>query len=188
MTTSREAESAATAAICPAPKMALRGLHHRPDAGSVGGAGFPHNAGGVHDRAGPIDLGQQNGVRTGHRGGDQIVGAPRRVRPVDPDHHFFSAEIAFHRLGGLRPGGELGVRGNGILKVEDEGVGRECRRLGQRLGVGGGHVEDASTRAGGHDDLLTELTHLKASLLRRQRVFRHSNIGLKAEAARRPPQ
>ena len=54
-----------------------------------------------------------------------------------------------HRLDGLLARGFLGLGGDGVLQVEDDGVAVERARLLQRLEVGGGHVEDAAARPGG---------------------------------------
>ena len=49
-------------------------------------------------RLDPADLGHQDAVRPGMRGGGQIVGVPGRVEAVDPDEHLAAAEAAgLHR-------------------------------------------------------------------------------------------
>ena len=135
----------------------VRRLHHRPDAGPVRRAVLPHHPGRVHDRARPVDLRQENGVRAGGGGDDKIVRPPGRVRPIDADDDLTSAEIALDRRDHLGARHFLGVGRDRILQIEDQRVGGQCRGLGERLGVGAGHVEDAAARTGKHDDLLTTL-------------------------------
>ncbi len=132
----------------------VRRLHHRPDAGRVRRAVLAHHSGGQHDRPRSVDLGQENGVRPGRGGGDKVLRAPWRMRPIDPDDHLAPAEIAPDRPDHLRPSLHLGVGRNRILEIEDQRVGGQRRRLGQGLGVGAGHIEDAATRVNEHDNLL----------------------------------
>ena len=155
-TARREAESAATAAIWPALRIAFGVSIIAQSRVLLRRAVLPHEARGEHDRAGTVDLGQENGVRTGGGGGDQVGRPPRRMRTVHADDDFPAAEVALGRLDHLRPRRLFGVWRDRIFEVEDQRVRRQRRRLGQRLGVGAGHVEDAAARASKHDDLLTD--------------------------------
>ena len=53
----------------------------------------------------------------------------------------------------LFAGGDFLVGRDRILEIEDQRVGGQRLGLRQGLGVGAGHVEDASTRAGKHEHL-----------------------------------
>ena len=102
MTGRREVESAATAAIEPAFKIAFGVSIIAQMRVVVGRAGFPQSPRGGHDRARPVDLGQEDGVRPGGRSGNEIILAPWRMRPVDADDDLPAAEAAgARRLGDL---------------------------------------------------------------------------------------
>ena len=91
----------------------VRRLHHRPDAGAIWRAGFAQGAGGGHDRPRAVDLGQQNGVRPGAGGSDEILLSPRRMRPIDPDDDLTAAEGACsHGLGDLLARGRFLIGGD----------------------------------------------------------------------------
>ena len=157
MTARREAEVGGDRRDLAGVQDRVRRLHHRPDAGPVRRAVLPHHPGRVHDRARPVDLRKENGVRAGGGGDDKIVRPPGRVRPIDADDDLTSAEIALDRRDHLGARHFLGVGRDRIFQIEDQRVGRQCRGLGERLGVGAGHVEGAAARTGKHDDLLTTL-------------------------------
>ncbi len=134
----------------------VRRLHHRPEAGPVGRAGFAQRPGGGHDRPGTVDLGQEDRVGSGGGGGGEVLVSPWRMRPVDADDDLAAAEAALaRRLGDLTARRDLLVGGDRILEIEDQRVDGQGRGLGQGLGVGAGHVEDASARAGKHEHLPT---------------------------------
>ena len=139
----------------------VRRFHHRPKAGSVGRAVLSQDARSVHNRAWPVDLGQEDGVGPRAGGGDQIRGPPWRVLTVDPDDDFPSAEIALGCGDDLRPRRLLGVGGDGILEIEDQRVGGQSRGLGECFGVRAGHVENAATRTSNHEGLLTTRQEFK---------------------------
>ena len=63
------------------------------------------------------------------------------AEPVDPDGHLPAAVAAGSSLAHLVAGLRLGVGGDGVLEVENEGVGGQAGLL-QRPLVGAGHVED----------------------------------------------
>ena len=154
MTERRELGSAATAAIEPAFKMALGVSIIAQMRVALGRLGFAQCPGGDHDRPRAVDLGQEDGVRVRGGSSGEILLAPGRVRPVDSDDDLASAKTArAHRLDDLFAGGDFLVGSDGILKVEDQRVGRQRRGLRQGLGVGAGHIENASTRAGKHEHL-----------------------------------
>jgi isopentenyl diphosphate isomerase/L-lactate dehydrogenase-like FMN-dependent dehydrogenase len=84
----------------------------------------------------------------GLRGGPHICREPVGVQAVHPDREFPVAVIA--RSDGLAnsfAGSWFGVRSDGILKVEDERVGRDALRLFQRSLVGSRHVQHRPARA-----------------------------------------
>src|SRR3954447_24329877 len=69
---------------------------------------------------------------------------PRRLERVHPDDEFARAiTAALHRGADAVPRNRLGIRGDGVLEVEDEGVGGEGLGLLQRPLVRTRHVEDA---------------------------------------------
>ena len=86
--------------------------------------------------------------------GDEVVLSPRGVRPVDADDDLTPTKSACaHGPNDLFTGGDFLVESDRILKVKDQCIGRKRRGFGQGFGVGAGHVEDASTRAGKHEHL-----------------------------------
>ena len=103
---------------------------------------------------GPSTLGKRMASGFAGASGDEIVLSPGRVRPIDPDDDLTFAKAArAHGLDDLFAGGDFLVGGDGILKIEDQRVGGQRLGFRQGLGVGAGHVEDASTRAGKHEHL-----------------------------------
>ena len=93
-----------------------------------------------------------SGVRG--RGGGEIVLSPGRMRPIDADDDLTPAKAArAHGLNDLIASGDFLVGSDRILKVKDQRIGWQRRGFGQGFGVGAGHVEDASTRAGKHEHL-----------------------------------
>jgi hypothetical protein len=76
------------------------------------------------------------------------------MRPIDADDDLAPAKAACaNGPNDLFASGDFLVESHRILKVKDQRVGRQRRGLRQGFGVGAGHVEDASTRAGKHDHL-----------------------------------
>ncbi len=113
MTARRELGSAATEAIDPAFKMALGVSIIAQIRRAVRRAGFTQRPGGDHDPSGAVDLRQENGVRSGDGGGDEIVLSPRRVRPVNADDDLTASEAAgAHGLNDLFAGGDFLVGGD----------------------------------------------------------------------------
>ena len=76
------------------------------------------------------------------------VGPPLRVEPVAADRQLAPSVFARRRRStGGGAGSLLGVGGDGILEVEDDGIGRERLGLLQCPLVGGGHVQRRSAGA-----------------------------------------
>ena len=124
MTANRDVGSAATAAIEPAFKTAFGVSIIAHSLVRSGAPEFAERPGGGHDRARPVDLGQENGVRAGGGGGDEIGFSPRRVRPIDTDDDLAPAERAdAHGLGDLFARDDFLVRGDRILEIKDQRVG-----------------------------------------------------------------
>ncbi len=85
------------------------------------------------------------------RGRSEILGVPGRIDAIDADEHFTLAEAAgLHGIGNLLPRGFLGVRRNGVLKVEDHPIGCECLGFFECAGVRARHVEHAAARTNCH--------------------------------------
>ena len=154
ITERREFGSAATEAIEPAFKMAF-GVSIIAQMRVASGASASRSTRAAsHDRPGAVDLGQENGVRPRGGGGDKILLSPGRMRPIDTNDHLASAKSACaHGLCDLFAGGDFLVRGDRILEIKDQRVGGQRLGFRQGFGVGAGHVEDASTRAGKHEHL-----------------------------------
>ena len=159
-TSRRAIGSAAVAAIEPALENRHRRLHHRPEPGLLRRAGVAERARRQHDPAGTVDLGEQNCIRRGGDRGFQVRLAPRRVSAVHAHDHFAGPEAAFaHCLHDLCPRRDLGVRRDRILEIEDDRVRGQLARLCERLRIGTGHIEHATTRPSDHDNLLTTPQH-----------------------------
>ena len=130
----------------------FRGLDHAPDLHHRGGTG--DRVAGRPDRRHVLDLGQQHAIGTGSADGGQIVEDPWRVGAVGTDE-YLALPIAAgpDGIADLVAGRLLGVRGNRILKVEDQGVGGQGFRFFEGAGVRARHVECASARSSfdGHE-------------------------------------
>ena len=99
---------------------------------------------------GAVDLGDDDRVGAGLAGRAQVVGVPLGVGAVDPDRQLALAVLTRRGSGaGVVAGGGLGVRGDGVLEVEDQPVARDGLGLLERPLVGAGHVEDAAPRSEG---------------------------------------
>ena len=79
---------------------------------------------------------------------------PFGVEAVDANDDLARAEPAgAHGIQHLLAGGGLAIRGDGVLEIEDDGVGRQRARLLDGAGIGAGHVQHAPARANGHVDV-----------------------------------
>ncbi len=103
-----------------------------------------------------VDLGHHDGGRAGRGGGGEVVGVPLGVEAVDPDGQLSLGAVLAGGDRGADPlaGLGLGVGGDGVLEVEDEGVGGEALGLLEGPLVGAGHVEDRAAGAEGRRRLI----------------------------------
>ncbi len=177
--TVRRSEAEAISSAC---SMATGRLDHGPDLGVVGGpAGLERRLDGVHV-GGRVHLGHDDGVGAGLGDRGDVVGVPLGVEAVDPDRQLLGAVLAATAAAAHDPvaGLGLGVGGDGVLEVEDEGVGGEALGLLERPLVGAGHVEHGA--AGERSRLVA---HVRASdpVVRARRPrpargrVRHSGVG-----------
>ena len=156
MTAKREVGSAATEAIEPAFKIALgvsiiaqmRVLSGAPASRSVRAAAMI--------APGPSTLGSRMAsgpaaeAATRSSSPHGVCGPLTRMttsRPPKPPARTASSDL-FAR-------GDFLIGGDGIFEIEDQRVGGQCLGLRQGLGVGAGHVQNASTRASKHEHLPT---------------------------------
>jgi hypothetical protein len=129
---------------------AARGLDHAPHRKPRRRPGAVEPRRGLRHPLGGFDLGKQHRVER-QRGRRREVGlAPFGVEPVDPQHQLAPAVAAMpqrRRHGGA--GKLLRLRGDGVLEVEDQPVGRQLARLLQRAQIGARHEQQAAARTDG---------------------------------------
>ncbi len=136
-----------------------RSLHHRPErnAGNEGRHRVEIGRRGDLGDQDRIDL-RAAGNRPAQR--QHVFAPPRRVEPVDPNDPRPVAEIGLGEdPGEKRAGGDLLLRRDGILEVEDDRVAVESLRLLQRPLLRAGDVEHRTIGArtvvsGWHESLL----------------------------------
>ncbi len=137
-----------------------RRLHHRPQPDLLRGMHALQDLGGADDVAGMHHLRHEDGVGLGLAGGEQIVGAPRRLQRVDPDDDLAAAiAAALDRGADLLAGERLGVGRHGIFEIEDQGVGGDGLGLFQGPLVRARHIEHAAARPALHGCLPSRLLH-----------------------------
>lgn len=126
-----------------------RGFDHEPERATGGGTG--HGRLGRADLRGIVDLGHKDRVGTGCAGLVHVLSAPGRFDAIDPDDDFTLAEAAVtNGVADKLACGVLGLRRDGVLQVEDQGVGGQACRLFQGTRVGARHVQHASSGTDGH--------------------------------------
>ena len=91
---------------------------------------------GVSDVGGAVNFGYQDRIGACSDSLFYVVVAPRGVQSVDADNDFTLAEATIFDGGADLGAGEvLGFGGDGVFKVEDQGVGGLGRGLFKRAGV-----------------------------------------------------
>jgi hypothetical protein len=133
------------------PEDAAGRLDHAPDREIGRRAGEVEHVERAAHRVRTLDLGQQDGVGAGLGHGDEVRVAPGGVEAIDTRDELAPAIGRALLQGGddLLTPCTLGIRGDGILEIEDQAVGRQAAALLERPGVGSRHVEQAAARA--HD-------------------------------------
>ena len=125
----------------------LRGFDHRPDPDRWGCVDIAQAMGDFFEILYAGNLWNQNAVGPGLPGHHDVIHPPRRIQRVDPDQDLALAVAAGRDgLRNLVARQRLGVRGDGILEIEDEAVGGQIARLFQRPHVRSGHEQQTSAR------------------------------------------
>ena len=130
-----------------------RGFHHRPDRHRIRGTIGTHDRFHMPDGIGAFDLGQQQGIGARFRRHGDVFITPFGGEGIDANDDFAQAETAGgHRFANLLAGEFLGIRGDGVLQVEDQAVGGQGAGFVQGAGVGARHIQHAATgtRGFGH--------------------------------------
>jgi hypothetical protein len=124
----------------------VRRLHHRPQLGLLRRVDRLQDFRSADDVAGVLHLGNQDGVRGRTRSRQDVGGSPRRFERVRPDDDLAPAIAALlDDRADFLPGFDLGVGRDRVLKIEDQGVGRQRSRFLQCTVVGAGHIENAAS-------------------------------------------
>jgi len=123
-------------------------FNHAPNAKPCRRAGALQQQRRLPHHVGTFDLGQDNPISAARRHRDQIVAAPRRVQPIDPDQDFTTAIAAFRqRRGNIGSRLILSVRRDRVLQIEDKSVRRQGTAFLQGAWVRSRHVKSGTARA-----------------------------------------
>ena len=97
------------------------------------------------------DLRNQDGVGPRLGRGGEVFRPPLAVERIDPHDHLAGAEAArLDRVRDLLPRRRLGLGGDGILEIENDGIAGQGLGFFERARIRSRHVEHAAARTDGH--------------------------------------